>query len=236
MTTPVIKAALIDLDGTLIHTLPDLAEAANRLLHDMNQPPMDATVLATYVGKGSRDMVRRMLEARRQPGDTPPDDAQLDSLVGQFFVHYRQVNTQHSVVYPGVVEGLKAFQQAGVRLAVVTNKAFEFSRQLLTSTGLAPYFDLIIAGDTCNHKKPHPAPLLHACHHLDTAPQEALMVGDSINDAQAARAAGVPVVLVPYGYNHGQDVHSFDVDGIVSSIDEAARWAASPQNNHVMPP
>jgi len=229
-------AALIDLDGTLVHSLPDLAAAANLLLQDLNQAPMPDDMLAGFVGKGSRDMLRRMLEARSPAPAPPPDDARLDALVAQFFRHYRRINGQRSVVYPGVIEGLQAFQKAGVRLAVVTNKAFEFAEQLLAHTGLAEYFDLIVAGDSCSHKKPHPAPLLHACHYLDVAPERALMIGDSINDAQAARSAGVPVVLVPYGYNHGHDVQGLDVDGIVSSIEDAVRWAASAQPNHPAPP
>ena len=180
-------------------------------------------------------MVKRMLNACQLAGNTGSEEAELDDLVERFFRHYREVNGQQSEVYPGVIEGLQAFRLAGVKLAVVTNKALEFSQQLLRQTGLTPYFDLIVAGDTCARKKPHPDPLLHACQQLNVAPWRALMIGDSINDVQAARAAGVRVVLVPYGYHHGADIHRFDVDGIVSCIEDAVHWAASSQQDNTTP-
>src|SRR5690625_3445086 len=123
-----IDAALIGLDGTLVHSLPDLATAANRLLHDLGQPAMPAHTLGNFVGKGSRDMVKRMLNACQLAGNTGSEEAELDDLVERFFRHYREVNGQQSEVYPGVIEGLQAFRLAGVKLAVVTNKALEFSQ------------------------------------------------------------------------------------------------------------
>jgi len=118
----------------------------------------------------------------------------------------------------------------GLRLAVVTNKPEQFARPLLEQTGLSPYFELIVGGDTCPRKKPDPMPFLYACEQMKQAPEQALVIGDSMNDAQAARAAQIPILLVPYGYNEGKDVQSLDSDGIVASIADAATWLRNKRN------
>jgi phosphoglycolate phosphatase len=123
------------------------------------------------------------------------------------------------------VQGLEAFRQAGVRLAVVTNKLHGFAEPLLERTGLRSYFSLVVGGDTCERRKPDPMPFLHACEQLSVAPARALAIGDSVNDAVAARAAGITVLAVPYGYNEGLNVHDLDVDAIVDSVQHAAQWA-----------
>ena len=216
------RAVLLDLDGTLMHTLPDLDLAANQFLQEHDLPPLPDGKLADFVGKGSRDMMTRLLAHvahEATPARPMPD---LDSAVEQFFEHYHAVNGQHSTVYPGVVAGLQHWQQTGVRLAVVTNKSMAFAQPLLEQSGLAPYFDVVVAGDTCSHKKPHPLPLQYACEQLGVAPVNAVMVGDSVNDARAAKAAGMPVLLVPYGYNQGVDINTLKPTAIVNSVYEAA--------------
>lgn len=218
------KAVLIDLDGTLLDTIADIAAAANAMQHDLGLPPMSPESLTSYVGKGSENMVARLL-AKRSGGATP-DAAELAEALAIFLRHYRKLNGVHAQPYPGVRAGLEAFRQAGIKMAVVTNKLTEFTLPLLASTGLADFFDAVVCGDTCARKKPDPLPFQHACALLGVAPAEALVIGDSVNDAQAARAAGASVVVVPYGYNEGIDVRTLDVDDIVSSIESAARWAA----------
>lgn len=227
------KAVLIDLDGTLLNTIPDIAAATNAMRKEVGLEPLSLDTVTAYVGKGSHDLVVRALSDN--PDNQTPSDAQISEGLALFFKHYRTTNGRQTTIYPGVLEGLTAFRKAGLKTAVVTNKTTEFTHILLIKSGLAHLFDEVVCGDTCAHKKPHPQPFLHACQLLDTDPDDALAIGDSINDAQAARAAGISVLAVPYGYNEGRGVHDLDVDGIVTGIDEAARWAAQPKNKPATP-
>ncbi|MGL4406798.1 MAG: phosphoglycolate phosphatase [Zoogloea sp.] len=215
METGRIKAVLFDLDGTLVDSIPDLAEACHRMMLDLGRPPHSVERVRTFVGKGMLNLVRRCLGA-----DENTPQAEIDAAVARFRHHYAQVNGEQSLLYPGVREGLEQLQAAGLPLACVTNKPEEFTFTLLEKLDLARYFAATVGGDTLPHKKPHPAPLQHACAALGVAVQQALMVGDSANDAQAAQACGMPVVLVPYGYSEGVLVDSIKCDGLVSSLIE----------------
>lgn len=217
-------AALLDLDGTLLDTIPDLADAVNAMRLEINLAPLPQKVIASYVGKGTLHLVKCAL-AHDAPA-TAPTPEQVQHGLSLFEKHYHRFNGRKATLYPGVIEGLKAFQRHGVKLAVVTNKPTEFTHPLLERSGLAGFFDHVVCGDTCTEKKPHPMPLLHACELLQTHPSQALAVGDSINDALAARAAQITVLAVPYGYNEGQDVRNLEVDDIVMSIEAAAQWAS----------
>lgn len=217
------RAVLLDLDGTLLDTIPDLSAAANGMLAALGAPPLPVGDIATFVGKGTEHLVRRCLEDARI--GLPSDTAALAAALSVFNEHYHAVNGRESRVYPGVLEGLAAFREQGAALAVVTNKPTEFTLPLLERTGLSAWFDAVVCGDTCPRKKPDPMPLLHACAQLGCSPQDALAIGDSVNDALAARAAGIKVLGVPYGYNEGIDIQTLDLDGIVSGIEEAAAWA-----------
>lgn len=218
------NAVLLDLDGTLLDTIPDLTDATNAMRHDLGLPALSQDTVTKYVGKGSENLVIRALSDN--PSGTVPDAEQTAHALALFFDHYRALNGKRTQLYPGVMEGLRAFRNAGLKMAVVTNKPEAFTHILLIKTGLAHLFDAVVCGDTCERKKPDPMPFLHACDLLDVQPADALAIGDSINDAQAARTAGITVLAVPYGYNEGYDVRTLDVDDIVSSIDTAARWAA----------
>lgn len=222
-STPPWRAVLIDLDGTLVDTIPDLGAAANAMLAELGAAPLPLADIATFVGKGTTVLVSRCLAAARPALAT--DDAAVVSALSIFNRHYHAVNGRESRLYPGVLEGLAAFRAQGAALAVVTNKPTEFTLPLLERTGLAEWFDVVVCGDTCEKKKPDPMPLLYACHQLGCLPGEALAIGDSINDALAARAAGIKVLAVPYGYNEGLEVQGLDIDGIVFGIDEAAAWS-----------
>ncbi|PLC54461.1 phosphoglycolate phosphatase [Pollutimonas nitritireducens] len=225
------SAVLLDLDGTLIDTIPDLANAANAMRLEMDLAPLSQDVIARYVGKGTENLVLRTL-SNNPKGSVPAADEVKHGLE-IFGRHYHAVNGDEAVVYPGVVSGLEAFRTAGVKMAVVTNKPTEFTLPLLERAGLAHFFEHVVCGDTCTRKKPDPMPLLHACELLQADPQDALAIGDSINDALAARAAGMTVLAVPYGYNEGMDVRTLEVDDIVMSISEAAQWASrQPINNN----
>lgn len=215
-----VKAVMIDLDGTLLDTIPDLAVAANVMLRELGRPPLDEALIRTFVGKGISKLVERAL-AGALVGAADPD---LFARALPIYERcYAGVNGRHTTIYPGVKEGLDRLRDQGFPLACVTNKAGSFTLPLLEHMKLAPYFAEVVAGDTLPRKKPDPLPLTHTCEKFGIAPREMLMIGDSLNDAQAARAAGCPVFCVTYGYNEGQDVRELDIDAIVPSLLDATR-------------
>lgn len=214
------RAAIIDLDGTLLDTAADLAAAVNAMLLAMGRAALPVEQVASYVGKGVEVLVHRALTLSLD-GRVPAES--FAPAMQSFDAHYRRENGRHASVYPGVLEGLQAMRDAGLKLAVVTNKPIGFAVPLLADTGLAPYFDLVVGGDTVARKKPDPMPMLHVCAQLGIAPEQVVAIGDSLNDALAARAAGMAVLAVPYGYNEGRDARSLDVDAIVNTLFEASR-------------
>jgi phosphoglycolate phosphatase len=219
-----LRAVLIDLDGTLMDTAPDLAEAANRMRADFGLPPLPAWRVAQYVGKGADVLVHRSL-TDRMDGQVAPERFAPARVA--FVRHYHAVNGEASVVFDGVPQALARLRERGWRLACVTNKPREFTLPLLQRSGLAPLLDAVVCGDEVQHKKPHPEIVLQACSRLGVAPGQAVMVGDSANDVLAARAAGVRVVLVESGYNEGESVLSLageGVDAIVPGLIDAAHW------------
>jgi len=211
---------MIDLDGTLADTIPDLAEAANRMLRELGRPELEPALIRTFVGKGIPRLVERALAGDL---DGRVDGAQLERALPLYERCYAEVNGKHTVVFPGVREGLQRLRAMRLPLACVTNKAERFTRALLEQLDLAPSFEQVIAGDTLPQKKPDPQPLLHACRGFGITPGEMLMIGDSANDVEAARSAGCPVFCVDYGYNEGRDVRELDVDAIVASLIDATR-------------
>lgn len=215
-------AVLLDLDGTLLDTIPDLAHATNAMLADLGLEQLSQETVASLVGKGTKALIASVLARQGKSGG----QALQERAQALFRQHYHRFNGLRTTLYPGVEQGLRAFARMGLKLAVVTNKPTEFTLPLLERSGLAPYFACVVCGDTCPEQKPQPAPLLHACAQLGAAPGQAVMIGDSINDAQAARAAGITALAVPYGYNHGQGVQNLKVDDIVMSIEAAAQWVS----------
>ena len=214
-----IKAVFIDLDGTLLDTIADLAAAANGVRADFGLAPLPQDQLASFVGKGADVLVHRSM--------TGSIDGQLDTerfrlARASFDKHYISENGRSAKPYPGVLAGLEKLKAAGLCLACLTNKPQAFTDPLLSAQGLADFFALTLGGDALPRKKPDPLPLTHAAAYFGLAPAQCVMVGDSVNDAQAARAAEMPVLLVPYGYNEGRDVATIDSDGIVGSLDQAA--------------
>ena len=213
-----VKAVMIDLDGTLLDTIPDLAVAANLMLTELKMPALPEALIRNFVGKGINNLIERSLTNSM---DGKPDAALFERALPVYERSYRAVNGKHTTIYPGVQEGLDLLRAQGYPLVCVTNKSERFTLPLLDYVKLSSYFVSVVAGDTLPQKKPDPAPLLHACKQLNVAPGEMLMIGDSLNDAQAARAAGCPIFCVTYGYNEGHDVHTLDVDAIVASLVEA---------------
>ena len=213
-----VKAVLIDLDGTLLDTVPDLADAANAMLAELGRLTLPQDTIRDFVGKGIPNLVGRCLG---YPGESDAPDARAALAV--FKRHYAAVNGRRTRIYPGVLAGLQAVAQAGVQAAWVPTEAGGCPTRRIAATGLAALLDLTVSGDTLAEKKPHPLPFLHLCERFGIAPAEALVVGDSRNDVAGARAAGCPVFCVPYGYSEGEDVRDLGADAIVGTLEEAAR-------------
>jgi len=220
-------AVIVDLDGTMVDTMGDFNEALNRMLRDLGLPAIEAARIESMVGKGSEHLLRSVLNHVLALTDKAQSAIKIEAIFPQAWAsyqrHYLEINGSYSAVYPGVVEGLTALQSAGLRMACLTNKPLSFARPLLQAKGLVVFFGQVFGGDSFERKKPDPLPLLKTCEALGTAPGRTLMLGDSSNDAQAARAAGCPVVLVTYGYNHGQPARKVDADGFVDSFVQLAR-------------
>ena len=216
-----VKAVLLDLDGTLLDTVLDLHAAANGMLRDLGRAEVAIADIRAYVGRGIPNLVKRCLAGRLDAAADPaPPPAEA---LASFKRHYAATNGIHTAIYPGVIDGLNALREKGLRLACITNKAEAFTLPLLERTGLAGYFAAVVSGDSLPKSKPDPAPLLWVCERFGVKPQEAPLIGDSLNDFKAARAAGCPVFLVPYGYNEGMDVRNLECDAIVATVFDAVR-------------
>ena len=207
-----IDAAIVDLDGTLVDTVGDFEQALARTLAEFGLRPVDRAFITRTVGRGSMHLLRQTLA---QAGGAPE---LLDAAWTHYQRHYADINGRHAEVYPGVREGLAAMRARGWKLACVTNKPRAFALALLEAKGLRPLFEHVFGGDSFERQKPDPLPLVRTCEALGTAPAHTLMVGDSRNDCEAARAAGCPVVLVSYGYNHGEPVADARPDLVIDSL------------------
>ncbi|MBA3594625.1 MAG: phosphoglycolate phosphatase [Pseudomonadota bacterium] len=227
-----IEAAIVDLDGTMVDTLDDFVVALNLMLADLSLPLVDRRVVEPLVGKGSEHLILSVLDyvskvpsAHARQAHSAINSGASDGVAHRFPAawasyqrHYLAINGQHAAVYPGVLEGLRRLQDGGLALACLTNKPTAFALPLLKAKGLDGFFSQVFGGDAFERKKPDPLPLRKTCEALGTLPARTLMIGDSSNDAQAARAAGCPVLLVTYGYNHGEPVRAVDADGFVDTL------------------
>ncbi len=216
-----VKMAMIDLDGTLIDTVPDLAAAANRMLADLGRPAWDEAYYRKWIGNGVPRFVKRALTGEMQ---AEPDAAVFEQALAIFRKHYGAAVADLSRSYAGVVEALERLTAMGFSLACITNKAEAFTVPLLKQLDLYKYFKLVLSGDTLPKQKPDPLPLLHACQHFGITPDHGVLVGDSSNDVQAARAAGMPVICVTYGYNHGHDIRDSHPDAVVDSLADVPQY------------
>ncbi len=215
-----IRAAIIDLDGTMLHTVPDFELALNGMRSEFGLAPITQDTIEPMVGKGSEKLIRDVLAL---DFDAARIEAVFIDAMAAYQRHYLAINGERSQLYPDVVEGLQALKALGLRLACVTNKPIAFTTPLLARKGLAPHFEIVYGGDSLPKKKPDPLPLLQVCRDFDLPPAQVVAIGDSSNDAEAARAAGCFVLTVPYGYNHGRPVQTINSDGIVNSLLDAAK-------------
>ncbi len=212
-----LAALLFDLDGTLLDTAADIALALNRAVAEHGWGPVAEDDVRRMIGRGAPTLVHRAAAAQGRTLDAATHAAVLE----RFFHHYgalQEFDECAAQPYGGVAEALRRLHDAGLHIAVVTNKQQRFAIALLQRLGLAGWVDLVVGGDTCERRKPDPQPLLFACESLHVTPAQALMIGDSLNDVQAARAAGMPVVCVPYGYNEGQDPRALPCDALVDTL------------------
>jgi phosphoglycolate phosphatase len=215
MTIKKPRMILIDLDGTLVDSVPDLAFCVDALMERLGRPPHGEAKVRTWVGNGVERLCRRALIGQL---DGEPSDADFAKAYPIFLELYAANTSQRSRLFPGVRDGLDRFKAAGYLLGCVTNKAAQFTLPLLTDLGLKDDFRIIISGDDLAEKKPHPLPLLHAAQALGVTPAEALMLGDSKSDVKAARAAGFQIVCLSYGYNHGEDIRNENPDAVIDSF------------------
>ena len=230
-----LLAAIVDLDGTMVDTLGDFEIALNRSLADLDLPPVTRALVERTVGKGSEHLIRSVLahqlalpevKGLANVCDARSVESLYETAWQRYQHHYLAINGEFAAVYPGVAEGLQQLRDAGLQLACLTNKPLSFAKPLLQAKGLDSFFTHVFGGDSFERKKPDPLPLLKTCEALGVKPSQALMVGDSSNDAQAARAAGCPVVLVRYGYNHGEPVDGVDADAHVDTLTHIAQALA----------
>ena len=208
---------LIDVDGTLVDSVPDLAYCVDTMMSELGMPRRGEKRVRHWVGNGVERLVKRALVNQL---DGEPDEALYVRALPVFEALYRDNTSKRSCLYPGVEEALDFLQTTGVRMGCVTNKASQFTLPLLKDLGVDDYFEIVICGDMVERKKPDPQSLLMAAEQLETEPRASMMIGDSMSDVNAARAAGFQIVCMSYGYNHGEDIRDYDPDAVLDSMDE----------------
>ncbi|MHB8414682.1 MAG: phosphoglycolate phosphatase [Acidiferrobacteraceae bacterium] len=211
------RLVLVDLDGTLVDTAPDLAAAVNRMLDDMNRAPYDDAVVARWIGNGVKRLVKRALTGT---SEGEPEPSLFERGYALFLEHYGRHLADRGGPFPGAEGALQVLREAGFPLVCITNKVAEFTTPLLDLLGLGRYFDLVLSGDSLPRCKPDPLPVLHACSAFGVTPEEAVLVGDSESDVRAARAAGTGIICVRYGYNQGIDLASLGPDLLIDALPE----------------
>lgn len=218
------RMILIDLDGTLVDSVPDLAFCVDRMMQTLGMPTHGEDRVRIWVGNGVERLVKRALV---NDLDGEPEAELFSRALPIFFDLYQQNTSQRSRLYPGIMEGLARLQKEGFMLGCVTNKAEQFTVPLLQEKGIYDYFKLVVSGDTLPLKKPDPAPLLHAAKWFGVSVEDSLMVGDSRTDVQAARDAGFQIVCMSYGYNHGEDIRNHHPDAVLDRLPELLPLLAS---------
>jgi len=210
---------LIDVDGTLVDSVPDLAYCIDQMMLQVGREAYGEDHVRNWVGNGVERLVRRALTDSL---DGEPSDEEFEKAYPIFLDLYSVNTSKRSLLYPGVVEGLDYMQQAGYTLGCVTNKAEQFTLPILRDLGIIDRFGIVVSGDTLDVKKPDPGPLLYAAKELGADPKTSLMLGDSKSDVKAARAAGFQIICMSYGYNHGEDIRNYDPDAVIDSMTELA--------------
>jgi phosphoglycolate phosphatase len=220
------KMVLIDVDGTLVDSVPDLAFCVDEMMKQLDMPVHGEAVVREWVGNG---VIRLTERALCNDLNGYPEQALFDKAIPIFNELYAENTSKRSELYDGVAEGMAFLKECGFKIGCVTNKATQFTIPLLKDLGLHDEFETIICGDTLEKKKPDPDPLLHAAQQLGVKPEESLMLGDSQSDVKAARAAGFNIICMSYGYNHGEDIRNYNPDVVIDSMTELSNYI---QCNH----
>ena len=208
---------LIDVDGTLVDSVPDLAYCVDEMMKQLDMPVRGEDRVRHWVGNGVERLVRRALLNQL---DGEPEEALVQKALPVFEALYAENTSKRSCLYAGVKEALDFMKSAGVKLGCVTNKAAQFTLPILADLGIRDYFEVVVCGDTLPVKKPDPLPLLHAAEQLGVTADQSLMIGDSMSDVKAARAAGFNIICMSYGYNHGEDIRDYNPDAVIDRMDE----------------
>jgi len=211
------EMVLIDVDGTLVDSVPDLAFCVDEMLKQLGMPTRGEQRVRHWVGNGVERLVKRGLINQL---DGEPDEALYAKALPIFRELYAENTSRRSCLYDGVREALDFLSTTGVKIGCVTNKASEFTLPILRDLGISSYFETVLCGDMVERKKPDPLPLLQSAETLGVSPQASLMIGDSMSDVKAARAAGFGIVCMSYGYNHGEDIRDYDPDAVIDSMDQ----------------
>lgn len=211
------KMLLIDVDGTLVDSVPDLAYCIDEMMIALSLPIRGEAAVRQWVGNGVERLVKRGLLNQL---DGEPEAELYAKALPIFMDLYADNTSKRSCLYPGVTEGLAYMKAAGYQIGCVTNKAAQFTLPLLKDLGIFDTFEIVVSGDTLAKKKPDPLPLLHAAEKMGVAPADSMMLGDSKSDVKAARAAGFQIICMSYGYNHGEDIRDYNPDAVVDSMQE----------------
>ncbi|MFT5259660.1 MAG: phosphoglycolate phosphatase [Saprospiraceae bacterium] len=216
-----VRGVLFDLDGTLVNSAPDIANAAQHMLSQLDLPPVHPKAIEKWVGNGLPQFIKRVLTGEMED---EPDPSLFQRATPIFLDFYQENVCVDSHLYSGATELLQALTNADLKLAIVTNKANNCTIELLKQIGIHDYFSSIICGDTCENKKPHPQPIQLALQQLDLVPEETLMVGDSAHDVNAANAAGIPALVVDYGYAQGVNLSTLNTLAVISELNEISNF------------
>ncbi len=209
------EMVLIDVDGTLVDSVPDLAWCVDAMMRELGLPERGEDRVRHWVGNGVDRLVQRALMNQL---DGEYDSELYDRALPVFRALYAENTSKRSVLYDGVMEALDFLKTTGVKIGCVTNKASEFTLPILRDLGISEYFETVLCGDMVERKKPDPQPLLQSAETLGVAPAESMMLGDSMSDVKAARAAGFSIICMSYGYNHGEDIRDYNPDAVVDSM------------------
>ena len=211
------EMVLIDVDGTLVDSVPDLAYCVDEMLRQLDMPVRGEQRVRHWVGNGVERLVKRALIDQL---DGEPDEELYARALPIFRALYAENTSKRSCLYDGVREALDFLSGTGVKIGCVTNKASEFTLPILRDLGISDYFETVLCGDMVERRKPDPLPLLQSAETLGVQPQASLMIGDSMSDVKAARAAGFGIVCMSYGYNHGEDIRDYHPDAVIDAMDE----------------
>ena len=206
---------MIDVDGTLVDSVPDLAYCVDQMMLSLDMPVRGEETVRHWVGNGVPRLVERALTGELYGS---PSKEAFDKAYPIFLDLYAQNSSVRSTLYEGVMEGLDYLKSKDYLLGCVTNKTEQFTLPLLQSLGIIDYFGIVISGDTLEKKKPDPLPLIHGANFFNIKPNECLMLGDSVSDVKAARAASFQIICMSYGYNHGNNIADENPDLVIDSM------------------